>query len=136
MPADSRTPPSMKSLLPLLLLLAAPLAAQSPDTVKVTLPHGAPITLSPGQKLVVEARGNLTTGHTWLARELPACLVQIGEPAYVADPSDGRVGSGGRFLLTFQALKVGEGRLELAYVRPWEKDTPPAETASLRVTVK
>lgn len=127
----------MTRLLALLALAAAPLAGQTPDTVRVVLPHAGPVLLAAGQKLVVEARGNPTTGHTWSAKSLPACLVAVGEPAYVQDPSDERrVGVGGRFLLTFQAAKAGEGELVLVYARSWEKDTPPAETATLRVTVK
>lgn len=127
----------MTRLLSLLFLAAAPLAAQTPDTVKVVLPHAAPIALSPGQKLVVEAKGNPTTGYTWAAKGIPDCLAMVGEPAYIQDPSDERrVGVGGRFLLTFEARKAGEGQLVLVYARPWEKDTPPAETATLRVTVR
>ena len=45
-------------------------------------------------------------------------------------------GQGGRYLLTFVAHKAGEGALELAYARPWEKDRPPVETATLRVAVE
>ena len=127
----------MTRLLVLLALAAAPLAAQAPDTVRVVLPHGAPIALSLGQKLVVEAKGNRSTGFSWSATSVPDCLVLIGEPAYVQDPSDERrVGVGGRFLLTFEARKAGEGQLVLAYARPCEKDKAPAETATLRVTVK
>lgn len=127
----------MTRLLALLALVSASLAAQTPDTVKVVLPHAAPIVLSAGQKLVVEAKGNPTTGYTWSAKSVPACLAPVGEPAYVQDPSDERrVGVGGRFLLTFQAAKAGEGELVLVYARSWEKDAPPAETATLRVTVK
>lgn len=127
----------MYRILALLALAAAPLAAQSPDTIKVVLPHAAPVVLAPGQKLVVEAKGNPTTGYTWAAKTIPDCLAMVGEPAYVQDPSDDRrVGVGGRFLLTFQARKAGEGQLVLVYARSWEKDTPPAESATLRVTVK
>lgn len=127
----------MTRLLAFLVLAAAPLAGQAPDTVKVVLPHAAPIALSLGQKLVVEAKGNITTGYSWSAKSVPGCLVLVGEPAYVQDPSDDRrVGVGGRFLLTFEARKAGEGELVLAYARPWEKDTPPIQTATLRVTVK
>lgn len=121
----------------LLALFSATLAAQAPDTVKVVLPHGGLVQLAVGQKLVVEAKGNPTTGYLWSAKSVPDCLVQVGEPAYVQDPSDERrVGVGGRFLITFQARKAGEGQVVLAYARPWEKDTPPIETATLRVAVK
>lgn len=127
----------MKHLLPLLALLAGPLAAQSPDTVRVVIPHGEPIVLALGQKLVVEAKGNATTGFSWSAQKVPDCLEPVGEPAYVQDPSDERrVGVGGRFFLTFQARKAGQGDIVLVHARPWEKDTPPVETATLRVTVK
>lgn len=45
-------------------------------------------------------------------------------------------GRGGRYLLTFVASKPGEGVLELAYARPWEKDTPAIQTATLKVSAE
>ena len=121
----------------LLCLIAACVLAQTPDTVVIRIPHSDTVRLSAGQRLVVEAKGNASTGFAWAATKVPDCLVPVGEPAYVQDPSDSPMpGQGGRYLLTFEARKAGEGVLELAYARPWEKDAPPAQTAAVKVAVE
>jgi inhibitor of cysteine peptidase len=95
------------------------------------------VRLSAGQRLVVEAKGNAGTGFAWSATKVPECLAQVGEPAYVQEPSDSPMpGRGGRHLITFEARKAGEGVLELAYARPWEKDAPPIQTATVKVAVE
>jgi inhibitor of cysteine peptidase len=118
-----------------LCLLACFAFAQAPDVVRVTIPRGDPVVLAAGQRLVVEAKGNASTGYAWAATSVPECLVQVGEPAYVQDPSDGRVGVGGRYILTFEARAAGKGVLELTYARPWEKEKEKAAEVA-RVTVE
>ncbi len=121
----------------LLCLLAAVVLAQAPDTVRVTVPHGDLVVLSPGQRLIIEAKGNATTGFAWSATAVPECLASVGEVAYVQDPSDGRLGVGGRYILTFEARAAGKGVLELSYARPWEKEKERvAETARIQVEVR
>lgn len=121
----------------LLCLLACVALAQAPDVVRVTVPHGDLVVLAAGQRLVVEAKGNATTGYAWSATAVPECLAQVGDVAYVQDPSDGRLGVGGRYLLTFEARAVGKGTLELTHARPWEKDKDRAiEVARVRVEVR
>lgn len=121
----------------ILCLIACVALAQAPDTVRVTVPHGDLVVLSQGQRLVVEAKGNATTGFAWSATAVPECLAQVGEPAYVQDPSDGRLGVGGRYLLTFEARAIGKGTLELTHARPWEKEKEKAvEVARIQVEVR
>lgn len=121
-------------------LIALGLMGQMPDTVRVTLPVGQPeqpVVVALGQRLVVEVRGNPTTGYVWEAVEVPPCLESAGEPAYVQDPSDGhRVGVGGRYVFAFSAVKAGSGALKFAHRRPWEKDRPALDGAELRVEVR
>ncbi len=120
-----------------LCLLACVAFAQAPDVVRVTIPHGVPVVLAAGQRLVVEAKGNATTGYAWSATAVPEFLVQVGETAYVQDPSDGRLGVGGRYILTFEARAAGKGVLELTYARPWEKERErAAEIARVPIEVR
>lgn len=121
-------------------LAAVVLAAAPSDAVRVNLPTDQVAEVFVGQKLEVAIAGNPTTGYSWKITSLPEGLTQVGEPAYVQDPADGpdgrrMVGVGGRFIFTLVGGKPLEGRVELAYSRPWEKDTPPVQTASLRVRV-
>jgi inhibitor of cysteine peptidase len=121
----------------ILCLLASLVLAQAPDTVTVRIPHGETVRLAAGQRLVVEAKGNASTGFAWSATKVPDFLSQVGEPSYVQDPSDTPMpGRGGRYLLTFVATKAGEGVIELAYARPWEKEKPPIQTATLKVVAE
>lgn len=134
---DAAETPMRRLLLP---LLALGLMGQVPDTVRVALPvrhPDKPLALAAGQRLVVEIRGNATTGFVWEAVEVPPCLEPIGERAYVQDPSDERrLGVGGRYLFTYAATKAGSGALKFVHRRPWEKDQPPVDAAELRVEVR
>ena len=121
-------------------LFATVLAAVPTDTVRVNLPTDQVAEVWVGQKLEVVIAGNPTTGFGWKATALPEGVTQVGEPAYVQDPAEGpdgrrMVGVGGRFIFTFVGAKATEGAIQFAYSRPWEKDTPPVQTASLRVRV-
>ena len=45
------------------------------------------------------------------------------------DPNPKRTaGIGGRYVLHFKATKAAKTKIHLVYVRPWEKDKPPAKT--------
>jgi inhibitor of cysteine peptidase len=59
---------------------------------------------------------------------------QVGEKRFVEDSK--LHGAGGIATYTFEAAAVGTAELRLAYSRPWEKDTEPAERFALKVTVK
>lgn len=125
----------------LLACLAATLLAATPtDAVRVNLPTDQVVELHVGQKLEVAIAGNPTTGYTWKTTALPEGMTQLGEPAYVQDPAEGpdgrrMVGVGGRFIFTFAGARPLEGVIQFAYSRSWEKDTPPLQTASLRVRI-
>ena len=124
----------------LLACLAAVALAAPTDAVRVNLPTDQVVDLLVGQRLELVIAGNPTTGYNWKSVAVPEGLDQVGEPQYVQDPADGpggqrRVGVGGRFIFTFVATKPLEGVVKLAYARPWEKDTPPVQTAEVRVRV-
>jgi predicted secreted protein len=48
---------------------------------------------------------------------------------------DGRVGSGGREIWTFQANSVGTTKISFKYVRPWVENAGPAKTTSFEIIV-
>ena len=45
-------------------------------------------------------------------------------------------GAGGKELWAFKAVGAGKTNIYFKYVRPWEKDMPPAEKETFIVTVK
>ena len=99
---------------------------------------GKQIQLKPGQALLVRLESNITTGYSWAIASLDGdALRSSGEPEYEA-PAGGtnqRVGAGGSQVFRFQAASAGTATLQLAYRRPWEKDTPPVRTYHLTVVV-
>jgi inhibitor of cysteine peptidase len=82
----------------------------------------------------VELQGNPTTGYTWIYAMSSEGVVREIASEYIADRT-GVVGSGGKFIFTFEALTTGEAELVFSYLRVWESDTPAAETVAYRATV-
>jgi inhibitor of cysteine peptidase len=97
---------------------------------------GKQVELSAGQTLVVTLPSNATTGFSWsLADNSDSSVLSETGNQYIA-PQTTLMGAGGNEEWTFQALKKGTSVISMAYSRPWEKDTPPAETFDLTVVVK
>ena len=84
----------------------------------------------------VELTGNPTTGYTWVYTMSPEGVVAEVSNEYIADKTNGAVvGSGGKFIFTFEALTAGEAELVFSYLRVWEKNIPAVETTVYRVIV-
>ena len=116
----------------LLALVAGPAMAQGPVQVLV---------VEKGQVFKITLAANHTTGYRWVLAALPPAKVvklvnNTYEPAGAKD-KDGKplLGAGGREVWTFQAVGRGTAFISLHYVRPWEKDKPPAKSRSLEVRV-
>ncbi len=96
-------------------------------------------TLAVGQTLRIELPSNATTGYSWT---MSGARIEVLSPASpfgqeVADPHEpGMVGVGGKTVWRFTAAQPGTTNLTFAYRRSWERDTPPAETATYRITVR
>jgi len=84
----------------------------------------------------VELQGNPTTGYAWVYIMSPEGILREISNEYSADKSgEAVVGSGGKFIFTFEALTKGEAELIFSYLRAWEVDTPAAKTAVYRATM-
>ena len=89
-----------------------------------------------GRTLVVIIAGNPTTGYQW---ELTGpvdgtVLEQVGRVEFVAGTQD-LVGAPGEYHFVFKAVGLGTTAVGFKYFKPWEKDKPPAVTATVNVTV-
>ena len=132
-----RTTQTVSIFLLLLILVAC---SQGPGANSKTISIGAgdtgnTITLNKGEILAVTLDGNPTTGYNWLMQTMnPAILKQVGEPAYT--PESNQPGSPGKVTLTFQAVKTGQAKLVLNYVRSFENDNVPLKTFDAMVVVK
>ncbi len=92
------------------------------------------IDLDVGQTFKVTLRENPTTGFRWnpISGGEPVC--RLLDDSFDLDRDT--LGNGGRHSWQFQTLKEGSGKIEFAYIRPWEQGKPPALTFSLYVTVR
>ena len=108
------------------------------DVIKITIAeNGKTIKAATGKKMEISLKGNRTTGFEWRMAELKSESIKAdGKGEYVPDKNDPpRVGSGGTFVFKFIAAKPGKATLKFEYLRPWEKDKPPAEKFSVNVIV-
>ena len=92
--------------------------------------------LAKGRTLIVLIAGNPSTGYQW---ELTgpvdgAVLEQVGRAEFVAGVQE-LAGAPGEYQFVFKAMGLGATAVGLKYVRSWEKDKPPAATATVNVTV-
>jgi inhibitor of cysteine peptidase len=112
---------------------AAATSTTASEGTVITSP--GPVELAVGERATLELEANPTTGYQWEPSAEPdAAVVTIVSDTYVAGGSDA-MGAGGTQRIVVEGVAAGTTTLELRYVRPWESDTPPAETASYQITV-
>ena len=93
----------------------------------------APVAVREGQTFALTLRSNPTTGYIWqLAEPVNERIIRFTGNEYRSDKT-GLMGAGGREIWTFKAVGIGETRISLKYVRPWEKDAAPAKIAQFRI---
>jgi inhibitor of cysteine peptidase len=94
---------------------------------------GQQVALHVNQQLDICLPENRVAGYRWvLASTAGGPCALIGD-AY--EPPDGPPGRPGLRRWTFKATQPGQERIDLAYVRPWQQDQPPARTFTLHVQV-
>ena len=91
------------------------------------------IRAKPGDKFIIILDSNATTGYSWQAPERTSC-VSLNSHRYEA-PRSPMTGAGGREHFEFTARSRGKETLVFHYLRPWEKNTAPAKTATFTVEV-
>ena len=132
-----RITPTVCTFLLLLVLVACnQVSGENSKTISIGAGDaGNTITLNQGESLVVTLDGNPTTGYNWLMQTMdPAILKQVGEPAYT--PENDQPGASGKITIAFQAVKTGQAKLVLSYMRSFEKETAPQNIFEVLVVVK
>ena len=112
-----------------LLLLALPQVSRATEITLDEKTCGSRLSLSIGDMLEVRLPGNPTTGYAWEVITVPSLLQNQKEPAHRSDSQ--RIGAGGSTSFLFRVAAIGEGTLEMAYRRPWEKDTASLKTCRI-----
>lgn len=92
--------------------------------------NGKSLELKKGDTLVVRLAANPTTGYDWAIVSKPKALELVKSTFLV--PHSNAVGQGGTDVFRF-SVRSGQGRLELAYRRSWEKGIAPAHTFRLEI---
>lgn len=88
-----------------------------------------------GDQLVVVLEGNPTTGYTWAVEAMDENILQQVDDADFFPDSDA-IGAGGKLVLHFRAMAMGQTALRLVYHRPWEEDVEPLKTFEVNITVQ
>ena len=124
-------------------ILAAVFAASSllaqapPRTVDIDdSQDGGKLMVFQGDTVEVRLHSTPGTGYSWKVLHLDgAVLAQKKAPIFVPPPQN-IPGAEGHLVFNFLASAPGSSTLELGYARPWEKDTAPARTFTVDVTVR
>lgn len=89
-----------------------------------------------GKKLEIKLDSNWTTGYQWqLAEPIDEKMIKFIKSEYIS-PNTNLAGAPGIEKWTFMALKSGKTKIALKYVRPWEKDNPPADRKEFTVVIR
>ena len=86
-------------------------------------------------QLVVVLEGNPTTGYMWEVEGVDESILQQIDDADFLPDSDA-LGAGGKLVLHFRAMSMGQTTLRLVYHRPWEEDVEPLKTFTVNVAVR
>jgi inhibitor of cysteine peptidase len=119
-------------VLPLLL-------AMTPDLNSKTIlldesDNNTRVVLYVGDSLAIKLKSNVTTGYSWDVANLPSSLQQLGSKT---EPGkSGRVGEPGFQTFTFKSTMPGDYDLQLNYSRPFEKNSRPAKTYHLSLSIE
>ena len=88
------------------------------------------------KEFVIALDANATTGYEWqLANPIDDSLIRLVHSEYVPDKT-GLVGSGGKSIWTFTTIRAGTIKVYFKYIRPWEKNAPPAKEAIYIVDIQ
>ncbi len=96
--------------------------------------------VSVGQQIVIELKGNPTTGYNWqreLSRKDRRRIRIDGCGWKMKKISPKRmVGSPGTYVCKFTPVKTGNVKIIFLYQRPWEKTKPPERTRIFLLNIK
>ncbi len=87
-----------------------------------------------GQYILIRLPGNPTTGFEWRVAAIAGQSVRLlSEPQYVPPANSAAAGAGGVYWFKFLAVAAGATKIQLIYVRPWEKGQAPVDAFQITV---
>ncbi|HBS79464.1 MAG: peptidase inhibitor I42 [Pseudomonas sp.] len=124
----------LSSFAPLLLLAGC--ASGPSSSIALSDDADCPLTLQPGQMLILSLPSNPATGYRWNLREVSSEQLKSLGPEVFSSPESDVIGGDGLSTWRFEAAEAGSGRLYLTYQRPWEADAEPAGLFDCRIDVE
>ena len=114
----------MKRLLILftVVVLAAFLVTGCVTSGNTYIDQEKPINTSIGEEFVIALDSNPTTGYEWIA-SYDDSILDLTYQEYNAEKCPGLVGAGGTYYFGFEALKKGETKITIDYLREWEGES-------------
>jgi predicted secreted protein len=129
-----RAAASIRPVVTLLFLAGLAVCTRAQELVLTEQDNGRTVGAVVGQAILVNLRGNPSTGYTWLLTSTNGdSVVATGPAAYTQDPGGGP-GSPGTFSLPFRAVHSGTTTIILDYRQPWDP-TSVAEIFSATIAV-
>jgi inhibitor of cysteine peptidase len=123
------------TVLVLALVFWSGVAAAS--TVTVTQADtGRKLTLVRGDVLVVALPSTPGTGFGWQVAHIDRDVLRASGQPQLIQNSQPMPGAPATQVFRFNAARRGSTRLDLVYVRPWERGVPPARAFRLLVRVR
>lgn len=96
---------------------------------------GSSLELHPGDRVEVVLSGNPTAGYQWEGSSWDETVLKLlGQPSY--QQHSAAIGSGGEFTFIFEAVAVGQTKVELVYRRPFERTVKPLKTFEITTVVR
>jgi predicted secreted protein len=77
------------------------------------------LTSEVGKTFTVSLESNPTTGYSWTA-EVDSEFLKVADDTYKSDSN--LIGAGGVQTFEFEALKTGQTKITVKYMRPWENE--------------
>ena len=115
-------------------LLAVLVAGCSAKTSRESAPPAA-ITVTAGEQFDIRLPSNPTTGYRWqVGGKLNMRIVRLVDTRY-EPTAPAPLGAGGTEIFTFVGVAQGSAKIQLVYLRPWEKGVAPARTSEYTVEV-
>jgi len=100
--------------------------------------NGENVDLNVGDIINLRLDSNITTGYSWeLSETTDTEIISLESSLYEnSQENEDIVGAGGAELFSFRAISAGQTDLILEYIRPWEEGMEPADSFTLKITVR
>lgn len=94
------------------------------------------ISITSGRKFAITFSSNKTTGYGWqVAEPFDRNVLELKTSVYIPSRSN-LASAGGNEVWTFKALRPGSSVVHFEYVRPREKNVPPAEAKDITIVIR